>query len=195
MPPLTGQPLTHCPVCNYDLTGLPKNHRCPECGFEYDETTRIWTGDCRTGWMFLGSLFYLLMASLVAVAVLLSLARPGSLGVAHLLKFLFFGLVWLAMARYRRARTFTTVGAHGITYKRPYRAVRSIPWSDLQYSESFDLPMQRKGSDWGFVPLPFTNLRRPAKRSLLAAIRGRCQDHEAGRRPAEKNSSTGSATA
>jgi hypothetical protein len=27
-----------CPRCNYDLTGLPAAHRCPECGFEYDET-------------------------------------------------------------------------------------------------------------------------------------------------------------
>ena len=38
----TDQPITECPVCRYNLTGLPKNHRCPECGFEYDETMRVW---------------------------------------------------------------------------------------------------------------------------------------------------------
>ena len=38
----SGEPITRCPVCLYDLTGLPSNHRCPECGFEYDETTRVW---------------------------------------------------------------------------------------------------------------------------------------------------------
>ena len=31
-------PLRHCPHCRYDLTGLPRNHRCPECGQPYDET-------------------------------------------------------------------------------------------------------------------------------------------------------------
>jgi hypothetical protein len=37
-----GQPLTQCPMCAYSLTGLPENHVCPECGFAYDETMRIW---------------------------------------------------------------------------------------------------------------------------------------------------------
>lgn len=31
--------LTHCPACGYDLAGLPANHACPECAFEYDERT------------------------------------------------------------------------------------------------------------------------------------------------------------
>src|SRR5262245_9572811 len=35
-------PLSHCPDCNYDLHGLPPAHRCPECGFEYDEHTCVW---------------------------------------------------------------------------------------------------------------------------------------------------------
>jgi hypothetical protein len=25
----------HCPCCGYDLSGLPADHRCPECGFGY----------------------------------------------------------------------------------------------------------------------------------------------------------------
>lgn len=28
--------LTHCPICKYDLTGLPDRHKCPECAFEFD---------------------------------------------------------------------------------------------------------------------------------------------------------------
>lgn len=31
-----------CPLCEYALAGLPPPHRCPECGFEYDERTRAW---------------------------------------------------------------------------------------------------------------------------------------------------------
>ena len=29
--------LTRCPACAYDIDGLPPRHRCPECGFVYDE--------------------------------------------------------------------------------------------------------------------------------------------------------------
>lgn len=28
-----------CPLCDYDLTGLPAEHTCPECGFKYDRHT------------------------------------------------------------------------------------------------------------------------------------------------------------
>lgn len=39
---MTDRGLDRCPVCKYDLTGLPLEHRCPECGFEYDEHTWVW---------------------------------------------------------------------------------------------------------------------------------------------------------
>jgi hypothetical protein len=29
--------LATCPRCDYDLSALPARHRCPECGFVYDE--------------------------------------------------------------------------------------------------------------------------------------------------------------
>lgn len=39
---MPAQALNDCPRCNYNLRGLPAHHRCPECGLEYDEHTRIW---------------------------------------------------------------------------------------------------------------------------------------------------------
>ncbi len=33
--------LTHCPCCKYDLTGLPEQHRCPECGYDYDRDSEV----------------------------------------------------------------------------------------------------------------------------------------------------------
>jgi hypothetical protein len=42
--------LTLCPRCNYDLGALPRRHRCPECGFEYDENMFL-----LEGWVLLGA--------------------------------------------------------------------------------------------------------------------------------------------
>jgi len=30
-----------CPCCGYDLSGLPAEHLCPECGFAYDPTVIV----------------------------------------------------------------------------------------------------------------------------------------------------------
>lgn len=32
----------NCPMCNYPLKGLPAEHSCPECGFNYDKETYLW---------------------------------------------------------------------------------------------------------------------------------------------------------
>lgn len=33
--------LTHCPICKYDLTGLPDKHLCPECSYEFDRDSEL----------------------------------------------------------------------------------------------------------------------------------------------------------
>ena len=57
--------LEHCPVCNYHLTGLPARHRCPECGFAFDEHTRVWRSEGFgrfAGWVTAMCVFALLAA-------------------------------------------------------------------------------------------------------------------------------------
>ncbi len=36
--------LSQCPQCRYDISGLPATHRCPECGFAYDESMIVLEG-------------------------------------------------------------------------------------------------------------------------------------------------------
>jgi hypothetical protein len=43
--------LSCCPRCKYPLTGLACAGRCPECGFEYDEATRVWVRARRWSWL------------------------------------------------------------------------------------------------------------------------------------------------
>ncbi len=76
-----GEPISKCPVCRYDLTGLPRTHRCPECGFEYDESMRIWwiSGPSKGFWI----VTILLLVSIfcffsLAVLGMISLSRRGS---------------------------------------------------------------------------------------------------------------------
>src|SRR5450631_3411064 len=44
LPSPTLFPLSRCPACGYELTGLPNPGRCPECGGAYDNGTLILFG-------------------------------------------------------------------------------------------------------------------------------------------------------
>lgn len=39
----TAERIQHCPLCGYEIRGLPEAHTCPECGFEYDEHSVAFT--------------------------------------------------------------------------------------------------------------------------------------------------------
>ena len=62
---VTSAPLTHCPICRYDLSGLPKDHHCPECGFEYDASMRVWIARPARWWSYIpaGCLSVMLLGS------------------------------------------------------------------------------------------------------------------------------------
>lgn len=44
--------LNECPFCDYSLEGLPVQHKCPECGREYDRRWRVFGN--RPRWHYLG---------------------------------------------------------------------------------------------------------------------------------------------
>lgn len=53
----------NCHRCDYDLTGLPQQHRCPECGLAYDDSVRTWKP--ADHWVFLASPALLLFQQLM----------------------------------------------------------------------------------------------------------------------------------
>lgn len=67
--------ILNCPICRYDLAGLPARHRCPECGFEYDESMRIWSVPPQAWWR-VGLMGVVGLAGLVAVVYFDGFRRP-----------------------------------------------------------------------------------------------------------------------
>lgn len=153
MPTVTAQPLTHCPVCNYDLTGLPKNHRCPECGFEYDETTVTWNVPLQAWWTDLAYGFALLVWTAVMV-INLSRAGTGRGGPSWFTVaigiFIPPSVIISVIARRRGAGIILT--QHRIVVLVPLRRPRSIGWGDLNFTVPGRMPQWRVPRRW---PRPF----------------------------------------
>ena len=125
----SGAPLTKCPICRYDLTGLPANHRCPECGFEYDETMRTWQTNDRRLWQ-------VVLFSLVATAVMLAVEGVfGFSGRRGLIILILSANLAAAAAVLRaclRREYFIVLGRRGILVVLNRRLVDFHPWPDLE---------------------------------------------------------------
>ncbi|MCZ6835854.1 MAG: hypothetical protein O7G85_08780 [Planctomycetota bacterium] len=70
--------LKACPQCDYDLVGLPGAHACPECGFEYDESTfrlDVWPLDDEPK---LGALVFNGLLTLMMLLLSIALIGAGS---------------------------------------------------------------------------------------------------------------------
>ena len=95
--------LLMCPRCSYDIAGLPRQHRCPECGFAYDGKMFILEGwrvpDVRQAWA-------RLVRNAVGMAIVLLLVRWTLLVSWIRLGWIFVGavLVYLAADVYVRVR-------------------------------------------------------------------------------------------
>jgi rubredoxin len=81
-----------CPGCGYDLTGLPRRWRCPECGTAFDQdqlaapgrerVERYYRGDRLMHWLSIG------LAAGLAGALWLGAALAAMIGSGHA------GLAW-----------------------------------------------------------------------------------------------------
>lgn len=161
--------LTHCPVCRYSLTGLPRNHRCPECGFEYDQTTVVWRPPVFPRWflfMIWMFLFALASTSLDPRPLFRRLGFSGSEASA-IVFFLsavpsFIGLYY--------PRGMIVVTARGIGFRGPFGSVDFVPWREIRLERDRPVLYAVKGRAKVELPLSASGLTRRRRRLLHTII-------------------------
>jgi hypothetical protein len=165
---ITSQPLAHCPVCRYDLTGLPKNHRCPECGFEYDETMQVWSMPAVPRWVLA------VVAMLSGVFFLSWLSGPFVTGLGLNVRdtpvviLVLAGVVPFIGVFYPRG--FVLAGRTGLTYRFPLCRARSLPWSQIRVSPTHQRVFRVRDGKEEFLLLPSVGLHWRRRRLLHAEI-------------------------
>jgi len=128
--------IDQCPECQYPFTGLPHSGRCPECGFEYDERTQVWTPN-RPWLIYLALLCSALGLIPLASRSVSQIARIGVGRPVHWLPLvflvavasLFLGSVYYLYTCNRMGR-YVAIGPFGIRMR--LRSVsRTIPWAEI----------------------------------------------------------------
>lgn len=189
-----------CPECGHDLRGLPPPHRCPECGFPYDQQTRIW----RPGrsWTFYVpfALTLLFLPAIFRLLGLISLGRVPNLGEVLLAAIAVYCLCWTAprlneLARNQRYAALTPDGIRA----RTARGLVHIPWEELgEVYDAFGEPRIRSAADgrahelsWIFdsdrEASEFRAALEEARRRYLSAVAGQPMSRSSvpGKPPAE----------
>ena len=120
-------------MCRYNLTGLPREHRCPECGFEYTATMRVWqTAPFSRSESITAILFGPGLAVLILIAVRLA-GSPGFPTGSLLVLLAVIGLTPLIgmTIRMRSTRAFITLDKDRLVLRSMLGRVRTFAWSEL----------------------------------------------------------------
>jgi len=135
MPTISGQRITHCPVCNYDLTGLPKNHHCPECGFEYDESTAFWDWRVPRWRLWAFGVLVVVMWTSKTWRSLVGLSNGSVTPDWILLGFDTMWAVGVAVVLYGACGgAMVVVGKQGFYIRRPFSRGRSFGWNEVTFA-------------------------------------------------------------
>ena len=115
--------LNRCPICRYSLRGLPVEHKCPECGFEYDQETSVFYPRWKPRFIFL----------VVCVVTVIALwTYVGSIGV--------YGTVGMVI---------TLLSTYYIWHlrneKNPY--VRRRIWKNIKEGKKYSKELRRRMKD------------------------------------------------
>jgi hypothetical protein len=124
--------LTTCPVCQYDLAGLPRAHRCPECGFEYDEHTVLLRPD-RSRVVDAVFVIQALMILGKTIDLFSGAGDPARWPLRCLIVLMMWCTLWWFRLQLKSRRMGRFVGIHreGITFRGRECKLYSVPWSQL----------------------------------------------------------------
>ena len=158
-----------CPSCAYSFRGLPVDRACPECGFQRDEHTLVFTARGLRGITLLslaaGSTCGYFILTLAQVLIwMLSLAVGSIIAEAVGPTFVIVALsaypAYLAVRVCLRRRyvAATPAGIH----VRSLTQERFVPWSDFRYVQMF-----------AFIPTIFADGDEPYRVSLMGIFGSR----------------------
>lgn len=176
---MNGRPIQVCPVCQYDLQSLPRNYRCPECGFEYEETMRVWSARLPKGMVWV-PLVFLAVFCLAVVAKFL--IKPGTT-FSRPLAFAMSGMLLVTLinvSAYYRFRGFIVIGVAGIYFRFKRQRVEFRPWSEVQLNNSIWLTDLSTGSPSLPRYLPAQYLKGAEREAIRNEIMHRLRAHYSG---------------
>lgn len=126
------KPLTWCPQCRYSLKGLPADHNCPECGFEYDAETAAWHRQTSKIWTSLGILLTLSFGGFVLKEAIANLQSARGWRLSNLLFLLsIVVLLWSLIRQFSASLTIATT-PRGLYIKKGRRHGTFVPWEQVQ---------------------------------------------------------------
>lgn len=127
-------PFDRCFRCHYSIEGLPRAHRCPECGQEYDEHVRVWRPARRYSPLGWSSLALVPPALYFGRAVVGHLRQGAPFPLCETFGFLVpIGIFVVAFVRLwpeRALGRLATVTGQGV-FVRYGRRSAMVPWSDV----------------------------------------------------------------
>ena len=123
--------LDDCPACRYSLRGLPMRHRCPECGWEFDEHSHVWRARPRVLRVVLAWSFLIWMGVPHIGELLIYLGLPRVAEATLIFATLCLIAMVISGIHAYRQRPFIATGPAGASFRRGGRTIRVIPWNDL----------------------------------------------------------------
>ncbi len=133
---MNGGPIQVCPVCNYDLQSLPRNYRCPECGFEYEETMRVWVVSTHLAFKIIAYSLLGFSTLMLFVSILHHGFTARMRGFFFVPLILFLSSLIVAFVLGGWLRGFIVVGKHGVTHKYGLQKMAFRAWNEVRLNDS-----------------------------------------------------------